>query len=255
MNRIIVDKLRIEYPVIDMSRSFRKDVANSFGQIVSRDKGRKSSGSVRAISNLSFTLEDGDRLGLIGPNGAGKSTLLRTLAGVYLPSQGHVEVVGRISTLLTTGVGMDTDDTGYDNILTCGLLLGLSKAEVEAQRNDIIEFCDLGDYIHMPMRTYSTGMMVRLSFAIATAIEPDVLLIDEVIGAGDAKFSKKAAERIDRLMSKASVLVLASHSAATIKTFCNKGLFLMGGREVFYGDVEEALEIYNKWVKQGAEAA
>lgn len=253
MNRVTVNNLRIEYPVIDMSRSFRQDVANSFGQILS-GASKKGAGSVRAINNLSFSLDDGDRLGLVGPNGAGKSTLLRTLAGVYLPSQGHVEVTGRISTLLTTGVGMDIDDTGYDNIMTCGLLLGLSKEEVEARRDDIIEFCDLGDYIHMPARTYSTGMLVRLSFAIATCIEPDVLLIDEVIGAGDARFSKRAAERVEALMTKASVLVLASHSAATIKTFCNKGLFLMGGREVYYGDVDEALEVYNKWAMQGQQA-
>ncbi|MEE2566468.1 ABC transporter ATP-binding protein [Hyphobacterium marinum] len=252
MDRVIVDNLRIEYPVIDMNRSFRKEVVNTFGEILTRREGEKP--AVRAIQNLSFRLQDGDRLGLVGPNGAGKSTLLRTLAGVYLPSQGHVEVVGRISTLLTTGVGMDFDDTGYDNIMTCGLLLGLSKENIEAQRDDIIEFCDLGDYIHMPMRTYSTGMMVRLSFAIATAIEPDVLLIDEVIGAGDARFSSRAADRIEKLMTKASTLVLASHSSDTIKTFCNKGLFMMGGREVFYGDVDEALEIYHKWIMQGQQA-
>jgi len=252
MDRVIVDSLRIEYPVIDMNRSFRQEVMNSFGQILTRSDGAKP--SVRAIQNLSFKLEDGDRLGLVGPNGAGKSTLLRTLAGVYLPSQGHVEVVGKISTLLTTGVGMDYDDTGYDNIMTCGLLLGLSKEEVEAKRDEIIEFCDLGDYINMPMRTYSTGMMVRLSFAIATAIEPDVLLIDEVIGAGDARFSRRAANRVEKLMTKASVLVLASHGSETIRTFCNKALFLMGGREVFFGEVDEALEIYNKWIKQGQQA-
>jgi len=249
MDRVIVENLRIEYPVIDMNRSFRKDVLNSFGQILARGDGQKP--SVRAIQNLSFKLDDGDRLGLVGPNGAGKSTLLRTLAGVYLPSQGHVKVAGKISTLLTTGVGMDYDDTGFDNIMTCGLLLGLSKEEVEEKRDDIIEFCDLGDYINMPMRTYSTGMMVRLSFAIATAIEPDVLLIDEVIGAGDARFSKRASNRVEKLMTKASVLVLASHGSETIRTFCNKALFMMGGREVFFGDVDEALEIYNKWIMQG----
>tara|TARA_R110002096_G_scaffold34470_9_gene98452 strand:+ start:1682 stop:2443 length:762 start_codon:yes stop_codon:yes gene_type:complete len=249
MDRVIVENLRIEYPVIDMNRSFRNEVMNSFGQILTRGEGKKP--SVRAIQNLSFKLEDGDRLGLVGPNGAGKSTLLRTLAGVYLPSQGHVEVVGRISTLLTTGVGMDADDTGYDNIMTCGLLLGLTKEEVEDKRDDIIEFCDLGDYIHMPMRTYSTGMMVRLSFAIATAIEPDVLLVDEIIGAGDARFSSRAADRIEKLMTKASVLVLASHGSETIRTFCNKALFMMGGREVYFGEVNEALEIYKKWIMQG----
>jgi len=247
-----VDRLTVEYPVIDMSRSFRREImTNWFGSITMRGEGGQKYATVRALQNLSFELKDGDRLGLIGPNGAGKSTLLRTLAGVYTPTSGRVRVEGRISTLLTIGVGMEVEDSGYDNIKTCGLILGMSVEEIEAKRDDIVEFCGLGDYIHLPVRTYSSGMMVRLSFAIATAIEPDVLLIDEVIGAGDARFSAKASERIEKLMSKASVLVLASHASATIKTFCNKGMFLLGGRSVFVGDVDEALEIYNQWVMQG----
>ncbi len=247
-----VDRLTVEYPVIDMSRSFRREImTNWFGSITMRGEGSHKYATVRALQNLSFELKDGDRLGLIGPNGAGKSTLLRTLAGVYTPTSGSVRVEGRISTLFTIGVGMEFDDSGYDNIKTCGLILGLSIEEIEAVRPDIVEFCGLGDYIHLPVRTYSSGMMVRLSFAIATAIEPDVLLIDEVIGAGDARFSAKASERIEKLMSKASVLVLASHASSTIKTFCNKGMFLLGGRSVFVGDVDEALEIYNQWVMQG----
>jgi homopolymeric O-antigen transport system ATP-binding protein len=252
MSGMTVDRLTVEYPVIDMSRSFRREImTNWFGSITMRGEGSHKYSTVRALQNLSFELKDGDRLGLIGPNGAGKSTLLRTLAGVYTPTSGSVRVEGRISTLLTIGVGMEVEDSGYDNIKTCGLILGLSIEEIEAKRDEIIEFCGLGDYIHLPVRTYSSGMMVRLSFAIATAIEPDVLLIDEVIGAGDARFSSKAAERIDTLMSKASVLVLASHASSTIKTFCNKGMFLLGGRSVFVGDVDEALEIYHQWVMQG----
>lgn len=252
MSFIKVEGLTVEYPVIDLNRSFRREVINNwFGAVAMRGEGNRKYSSVRALQNLSFELENGDRLGLIGPNGAGKSTLLRTLADVYSPTQGSVEVDGKVSTLLSIGIGMEPDDSGYDNIKTCGLLLGLTREQIERKRPDIIEFCELGDYIHMPVRTYSNGMMVRLSFAIATSIEPDILLIDEVIGAGDARFSNKAKSRIESLMSNASLLVLASHSSATIRTFCNKGLFLLGGRSVFVGDVEEALEIYNRWVKQG----
>lgn len=252
MRRISVESLSIEYQVTDARRSFRREVLDSVaGRMMDRGAGRiVDRASVKALHNLSFELGDGDRLGLIGPNGAGKSTLLRTLAGVYRPTTGRLEIVGRISTMLTTGVGMDLDDPGYDNIRTCCLLLGLSERDVEARRGSIIEFADLGDYIHMPVRTYSSGMLVRLSFAIATAIDPDILLIDEVIGAGDARFASRARARIENIMSEASILVLASHSSAVIREFCNKGLFLVGGRSFFLGDVEEALDIYRHWVKQ-----
>jgi ABC-type polysaccharide/polyol phosphate transport system ATPase subunit len=147
---------------------------------------------------------------------------------------------------------MDVEESGYDNITTCCLLLGMSHREIERKRGEIIAFTGLQDYIYMPVRTYSTGMMVRLSFSIATAIDPDILLIDEIIAAGDAQFAHKAQERTSNLMQKSKLLVLATHANDVIKSFCNKGLFLQGGTIRYFGPVEEAIQSYQSWVNKQA---
>jgi ABC-type polysaccharide/polyol phosphate transport system ATPase subunit len=242
----------LDYPVLDPSLSFRRELLSSaFGKFMpSRKRNIKV---VRALSDISLSLEEGDRLGLVGPNGAGKSTLLRLMAGTYAPSTGSCRVTGHASTLFTTGVGMDTDESGYDNITTCCLLLGMSHQEIEDKREEIIAFTNLQDYIYMPVRTYSAGMMVRLSFGIATAIDPDILLIDEIIGTGDAQFAKKATERTSKLMEKSKLLVIATHSNEVIKSFCNKGVFLQGGAIRYFGEVNDAISAYQSWIgKQAA---
>lgn len=241
----------LDYPILDTGLSFRRELLSSaFGKFVPSQ--RKNIKLVRALSDISLKIEDGDRLGLVGPNGAGKSTLLRLMAGTYAPSSGSCFVTGHVSTLFTTGVGMDTEDSGYDNITTCCLLLGMSHKEIESKREEIIAFTGLQDYIYMPVRTYSTGMMVRLSFSIATAIDPDILLIDEIIGAGDAQFAKKATERTSSLMTKSKLLVIATHANDVIKDFCNKGLFLQGGTIKYFGGVDDAIAAYQAWVGRQA---
>src|SRR5437763_441052 len=220
MASIVLDKVCVDFPIYDSDRSLRKLLfRGKVGGIVSSDGSRRHRVTVRGLDNLSFELRDGDRLGLIGHNGAGKSTLLRVMAGAYRPSSGTIAVDGEVSSLLSLGIGFDTDDTGFENMHTAGLYPGMSPREIRAKSEAIAEFTELGEYLRMPVRTYSSGMQVRLSFAVATEYEPDILLIDEVLGAGDAQFMIKARTRIVDLMSRASLLVLASHSTEIVRQF------------------------------------
>jgi ABC-2 type transport system ATP-binding protein/lipopolysaccharide transport system ATP-binding protein len=249
MASIVLDKVCVDFPIYDSDRSLRKLLfRGKVGGIVSSDATRRRRVTVRGLDNLSFELRDGDRLGLIGHNGAGKSTLLRVMAGAYRPSSGTIAVDGEVSSLLTLGTGFNTDDTGFENMHTAGLYLGMTPREIRARTEAIAEFTELGEYLRMPVRTYSSGMQVRLSFAVATAMEPEILLIDEVLGAGDAQFMIKARTRIADLMSRASLLVLASHSTEIVRQFCNKAMLLHSGRIEAFGDVDSTLDAYEKWV-------
>jgi ABC-2 type transport system ATP-binding protein/lipopolysaccharide transport system ATP-binding protein len=246
---MVLDKVCVDFPIYDSDRSLRKLLfRGKVGGIVRSDGSRRHRVTVRGLDNLSFELHDGDRLGVIGHNGAGKSTLLRVMAGAYRPSSGTIAVDGEVSSLLTLGMGFDTDDTGFENLYTGCLYLGMTPRQIRAKTDAIAEFTELGEYLRMPVRTYSSGMQVRLSFAIATAIDPDILLLDEVLGAGDAHFMLKAQQRIEDLMSRASLLVLASHSTEVIRQFCTKAMLLHSGRIEAFGDVESTLAAYEKWV-------
>jgi ABC-2 type transport system ATP-binding protein/lipopolysaccharide transport system ATP-binding protein len=203
-------------------------------------------GKLRGLDDISFTARRGDRIGLIGRNGAGKSTLLRTLAGIYPPSAGSCRATGRISTLFSSALGLSAEATGYENIYLGATLLGLNKAAIEEALPDIVDFCELGDFLELPIRTYSAGMRTRLGFAIATSIRPDILLIDEVFGTGDRHFRAKAKQRIEQVMAKANVLMLASHSDGVIRSMCTKALWLEQGRVMAFGPVNEVLEHYNQ---------
>ena len=243
----------LDFPIYDPDRSFRKLLLKtSVGGLIRNEQNHGGRVSVRALSDITCEIEKGDRVALIGPNGAGKSTLLKVMAGGYIPSAGSITVRGRISSLLAMGVGIDPEETGYENITIGCLLLGMTPREIEKKMPEIIDFCELGQYIYMPVRTYSTGMLVRLSFAIVTSVNPDILLIDEVMGVGDAKFATKAQARVERLMDSASALVLASHSNELLMTFCNKGLVLISGAMQFFGPIGEAIECYQQWLAQPA---
>jgi len=245
--------VNLEYPVFDADRSFRTTLLRgSVGGLIGRSRGGRPRTVVRALSDLNLDILNGDRVGLMGPNGAGKSTLLRVLAGAYQPSSGELIVRGRVSTLLGMGVGIDVDETGHENIVTGCLLLGLDKRDSERVLEDVVSFCELGQYIHMPVRTYSSGMLVRLMFGIATSINPDILLIDEVLGVGDARFAAKAEARVTKLMTQASALVLASHGNELLRRFCNKGLFLVEGTLRYYGPIDDAIAAYDTWLTEGA---
>ena len=241
---IALDHVSVSFPIYHSgSRSLKKQLLSrgTAGRIA-RDANDRI--VVDALRDVSLTLESGDRLALIGTNGAGKTTLLRVMAGIYEPVSGTVSVQGRISPMFDIGLGIDSDLSGYDNIRIRGLLLGLSSAQIERLLPGIAEFTELGDYLDMPVRTYSSGMMLRLTFAVATCFEPEVLLMDEWILAGDAHFMAKAEARIESFVRKASVVVLASHNLDICRKWCNKGLWLHQGQIREFGPIADVVERY-----------
>lgn len=201
---------------------------------------------VHALRDINLRLQNGDRVGLIGANGAGKSTLLKVLSGVYEPTAGVLRCEGSVSSLIDLMLGMDPDANGYDFIIMRGIVMGRSKREARQMIPDVEEFSELNEYLHLPVRTYSSGMLLRLAFAVATSSVPDILLMDEMIGVGDARFLEKAKVRLDRLMRQVKVLVLASHSDSILQSFCNKGLVMVDGRIQFQGDIPECLAWYHE---------
>tara|TARA_A100001037_G_scaffold298122_1_gene321312 strand:- start:964 stop:1743 length:780 start_codon:yes stop_codon:yes gene_type:complete len=243
MTQVELKNVSVNLPIYDAdSRILRKAL---FKRRTGGDLSIGPEVFVRALKNISFRLEDGDRIGLIGHNGSGKTTLLRLLAGVYAPTAGEILIEGRISALLNAGLGIDMEDTGYENIANIGLMLGLTMAQVRERRNEIGKFSGLGEYLALPVRTYSAGMLLRLSFAVVTAIEPEILLLDEGLGAGDLEFAEAAQNRIGMLIDRVRVLVLASHSEDMIRQFCNRAVLLEQGEIVVAGHVGEVLDIYH----------
>lgn len=196
---------------------------------------------VTALRNLDFRITTGERVALVGPNGAGKTTLLRTLAGVYEPVQGRIAVEGQIGALIDVAAGMDPDSTGRENVTLRGLYRGLSDAECVELVEEVAAFSGLGDFFDVPIRTYSAGMGVRLAFALATAMQPQVLLMDEWFLAGDAAFMAKAEERLARLVGGADILVIATHDFNVVRRWCNRAIRMEGGVIVADGPAEEIL--------------
>lgn len=242
-----LENVTLEIPIFDASRSFRKSLLQycTGGQII-RDPKQSSKVQIRALDNISFEIRAGDRVGLIGHNGSGKTSLLKVLAGVYKPLIGKVTSRGRITPFFSISVGLDGDDTGEENISTIAMYLGMSPKEIKIRKNDIIEFSGLGDFIYLPVRTYSAGMHARLSFAIATALHPEILLMDEGITSVDEQFSEAAKARIEEFYNNLEILVIASHSNDLIRKMCNKAILLEHGRLLAFGKVEEILNMYQR---------
>jgi ABC-type polysaccharide/polyol phosphate transport system ATPase subunit len=209
-----------------------------------------SNGQVRTVVNalrdVSFSLQSGHRLGIIGMNGAGKTTLLQTAAGILEPARGWCRVEGRISALYNIGLGFDPEASGYENILLRGLFMGLTPREIAEITPDIEAFTELGDFLKLPIRTYSAGMQVRLAFAIATSIKPEVLIMDEWIGAGDERFLQRSKERLQTIVAQSALLLLASHSEALIKSNCDQVILLHHGEVLEYAGVDEVYRSYRK---------
>lgn len=221
MAKIEFDNVTLRYPIYGshgMSlRSHLMRVATG-GNI---EKGSRTT-VITALKDVSFTLNDGDAVGLIGHNGAGKSTLLRTMAGIYPPSSGKVLRQGKTSTVFEIGAGLDPELSGYDNIIHLGMMMGLSYSEAKALTPDIEEFTELGDFLQLPIRTYSSGMTMRLMFAVATAVTPEILLLDEMFSTGDAGFQEKSQARIRKIIDSAKIFVFASHDMTLINKYCNR---------------------------------
>jgi len=204
---------------------------------------------VDAMKNISLEVNHGTVLGVIGHNGAGKSTMLRTMAGILRPTTGTIEVRGRVSTLLALGLGFNNNLSGRENVLLGGLAMGMSRDEVQEKYQQIAEFSELGDFIDLPMRTYSSGMGAKLAFSVAVHFEPDVLLVDEALSAGDARFKTKARDKMHELMSTARTIVVVSHALNTIADLCNEAIWLDHGRLMAQGEPQEMIERYMEHVK------
>jgi ABC-type polysaccharide/polyol phosphate transport system ATPase subunit len=244
MARIDLRSVSIDLPVYNINaRSFKKRFIRmaTGGNVVENANHHVI---VSALHNATFTLEHGDRVALIGHNGAGKSTLLRLLAGIYEPTRGDLHIDGHVSALLDIMHSIEGEFTGQENIIMRGILLGLSRKEIEKKIKELSEFTGLGDYFHMPTRTYSSGMRLRLAFAISVAINPEILLMDEIFSVGDVNFIEKAEQKMVDLLNKSSIVIMANHSEKIIKKFCNKALLLEKGTIKFFGTVNEAYQLY-----------
>lgn len=250
---VALQNVVVDFPIYGSQKSLRSELlGRATGGVIRREGTHQRRVTVRALDGISLQFEHGDRVGLVGHNGAGKSTLLRVLAGVYEPTTGAILTEGSVSPLFNTSPGLDPEDTGYENIMTCGLFLGMTREEVERKTPDIEQFTELGDYLSLPCRTYSSGMLMRLGFAIATAIDPEILILDEGLGAGDARFAERAAKRIDALVARSSIMVFASHANSLIESMCNKAVLMDGGKITAVGPVGEILDLYGK-INRGAQ--
>jgi homopolymeric O-antigen transport system ATP-binding protein len=243
MASIALDRVSLHFPLYQgSSRSLKKTLlALAKVRSLTRDHNRIV---VQALDEVSLSIAHGERIGLVGPNGAGKTTLLRVLAGVYEPTGGTIEVGGQVSALLDVNLGLNPDATGNENIVMRGLYSGLHPAEIRRIAPAIAEFTELGEFLHMPVRTYSAGMIARLGFAVATAIEPEILLMDEWLMAGDARFLDKAQQRINDFVRQSQILVLASHALDIIQRWCSKVIWLDHGHIVMIGEPAMVLSRY-----------
>src|SRR5215471_2194210 len=237
--------LWVEFPIYQGgSRSLKKSLlAKAHGNLARDARDRVN---IVALSDINLDIEHGDRLAVLGANGAGKSTLLKVLAGIYEPTRGRVDSSGRVSALLTASVGLDPDATGRENIVLQGMYMDVHPSEMRARVDEIAAFTELGYHLDLPVRTYSSGMMIRLCFAVATSVRPDILLMDEWLAAGDARFLGKARKRMEDFVSASSILVLASHSIPILQEWCDRAILLDKGRIVAMGDVKEIAAAYQQ---------
>jgi ABC-type polysaccharide/polyol phosphate transport system ATPase subunit len=253
VSSVRLSHVSVEFPIYQgSSRSLKKVLlAHSSRGNLARDAHDRI--NVRALNDVSFELQSGDRFALVGPNGAGKTTLLKVLANVFEPTHGRIMSAGRVTSLLDTGVGLNSDATGYENITLRGMYMGIHPREMAGRAAAIAEFTELGDYLEMPVRTYSAGMMIRLAFAISTCIPPDILIMDEWLTAGDARFLAKAQHRIAEFVRHSSILVLASHSMQLVEEWCSRGALLHHGRVLTIGPIAEVIDAYRDLIASESE--
>ena len=244
--RIIIRRAQLDYPLVRDQSSIKAAV---FGALGFKSGPRVDKKVVHAVNGLSLTINRGERVGFIGHNGAGKSTLLRAMAGVYPLTDGTIEVTGRMQGLFDLGTGFESEATGRQNIMYRGLSIGFTPRQIREREEEIIAFSDLGEFIDLPMRTYSAGMYVRLGFAVSTYLEGDILLVDEVFGAGDANFQERAIRRMNELIERAGILIMVGHDMGLMCSICTRLIWLSGGQMVLDGDPREVAEVYLKSMK------
>ena len=238
-----LDNVTLDYYVYSVrAQSLRNAVFNlAVGGKLYKDQGDVT--VVRAVENVSFELKEGDRLALIGHNGSGKTSLLKIIAGVYHPAKGRVEVQGSLTSMIASGAGMDSEATGLQNIRKLGQMRMIPNKVIDESIGKIVEFSGLGDFVRLPVKTFSMGMMSRLMFACATEFEADILVLDEWLSAGDADFNRKAATRMETFVEKSKIMVLGTHDVGLVERVCNKVLVLDAGRTAFYGPTDEWVEL------------
>ena len=246
---IAVRDLKLHYKTNITKKPNFKEALLHFG------RGEKTAITVEALKGISFEVHRGSVLGVIGANGAGKSTLMKAIAGLLPPTEGEIELRGKVSAMLSLGVGFNPNLSGRENVLLGGLAAGLSRNEIEENFARIVDFAELHDHIEMPMRTYSAGMYSRLGFAVATTINPEILLIDEALSTGDASFKEKSAQRIDDLANQAKTLVVVSHSLGTIQELCTEVIWLDHGNLVKHGNAEDVVASYTNFLNVGESAS
>ncbi len=245
-SQIILKNVCLDFPVYDaVSLSFRNKVSNMGKVIVTRTTKNNSGGKIiKGLRDINYIFNHGDKVALLGHNGSGKTTLLKLLAGIYAPTSGSIQKTGETNCMLDIGFGFEQDATGYENIILSNITRGLTKEQVDKILPEIVEFCGLGEFLNMPLRTYSSGMQARLAFSSAIANTPGILLIDEFFSTGDIEFSKKSKKKVLEMMSNSSILVFASHDLSLLKSICNKAICMQNGKVIYSGETSEAIEYY-----------
>ncbi len=247
MANIHLENVNLDYLVKTGNNSLKQTALGYTKKIISNaDISHLKNSSYRALKDINLTLKKNDRLALIGGNGAGKSSLLRVLASIYTPTSGKVIINGSISTLFDINIGMNLEATGYENIIILGITRGKTRAEMIKMIPHIVDFTELGDFLNAPVRTYSSGMLMRLAFAVITSLHSDIILIDEIIGVGDTHFMEKAQKKLEDLIDRSEILALTSHSENILKRFCNKAIVLKEGVIVFQGEISSGIQYYQK---------
>lgn len=240
MNRVVIDNVSVVYPIL----GHRVRQTGAMAKVGSSIGSGDGAALIKALDGVSLTVAEGERIAVVGKNGSGKTTLLKLVAGIFEPTSGRIEVTGRRMAVFNMGIGTSPEATGHRNIIIRGLMAGFTIKEIEAKIPEIAEFSELGPYLDLPVRTYSQGMAMRLAFATTTAFEPDILILDEWLGAGDMAFQAKAAKRMKEFVGKAGVLWFASHNHRLLRTVCTKALWMDGGIARRFGDVEEVIAAF-----------
>jgi len=246
-SNITLKNVHLDFPLYDVaSRSFRNEITGlgkkiGFTRQETNDKGRKI---IQGLKNVNLQINHGEKVAVIGPNGSGKTTLLRLMAGIYHPTSGEIKCTGNINSMLDIGFGLESDATGYENILLSNILRGTRKDEIKSKLKEVAEFTGLNDFLDLPLRIYSEGMKARLAFSSSVCVVPDIFLIDEFFSTGDMEFSKRSKDKLLELMGSSSILIFASHDFNALKSICNKAIYITNGEVQFFGNIDDALEIY-----------
>ena len=245
---IVVDAVSVTYKTTFERRPTLRNMVTRMG------RGEKVVREIEAVKDVSFSIDHGTVLGIVGANGAGKSTLVRTIAGILPPTSGRIDVYGRVSTLLALGVGFNKDLTGRDNVRLGGLAAGLDRAVLAEKYDEIVDFAELGDFMDMPMRTYSSGMYGRLAFSVAVNMDPDILIVDEALSVGDARFRRKSANKMKELCSQDRTVVLVSHALQTVRDLCDHAIWMDQGVMKMWDDPDPVVDAYTEFLEVGQDA-